>query len=439
MAAWRSASILGLLLLPAAGYGQTFNLTETPKAGECFQVTIETKLTGALKVTQDGKENTIPIKAANLHGFVERTLVAEADVVRKSARYYDKASSQANIGDESTQRTLRDLRRLIVAQRPEGRLLCYCPGGPLSRTELEVVSEHFDTLCLTALLPAKEVAINEGWKIGDAAAQAFCLFDGLISHDLGAKLTEVKEGQALIAVSGKASGIELGASVKLEITAVARFDLLKRRLVALEWKQKDVRDLGPASPASELQSETVVKRALLDEEPRELSKASLVGVPQDDKPQELLQLLEHKDPKGRYAFLYARDWQVVAQTDNHLVLRLLDRGDFVAQATISVWRKEEAGQHTSIDDFKKQIAASPNWEMEEVSEAGEVPTDEGRWMYRLTARGDLDGAKVLQTFILLAGPRGDQVAVTFTMKPANASKIGTRDLALVNSIEFMKK
>jgi hypothetical protein len=306
--------------------------------------------------------------------------------------------------------------------------------------ELEVVSEHFDTLHLTGLLPTKEVAIQESWTIGEATAQALCLFEGLISHDLKAKLTEVKDGNGVIVIAGKAAGIELGASVKLEINAVARFDLLKRRLVSLEWKQKDLRELGPASPASEMESTTVLKRSFLEEEPRELSTASLISVPQEaGRPQELLQLLEHKDPKGRYAFLYTRDWHVVGQTDNHLVLRLLDRGDFVAQATIAVWKKEEAGMHTSIEEFKRQIAEAPSWEMEEVSEAGEVPTDVGRWMYRISARGDLEGTKVVQNFILLAGPQGDQVVVTFTMKPANAAKIGTRDLALVNSIEFFKK
>jgi hypothetical protein len=46
---------------------------------------------------------------------------------------------------------------------------------------------------------------------------------------------------------------------------------------------------------------------------------------------------------------------------------------------------------------------------------------------------------VIQTYFLLAGANGDQVAVTFTMKPGNAAKIGTRDLALVNAIEFAKK
>ena len=61
------------------------------------------------------------------------------------------------------------------------------------------------------------------------------------------------------------------------------------------------------------------------------------------------------------------------------------------------------------------MSESPGWQMDEIVDAGEVPWDGGRWVYRITARGSLDGTKVVQNFILLAGPKGDQIVVTFTM------------------------
>jgi len=309
----------------------------------------------------------------------------------------------------------------------------------LTRQELEAVSEHFDTLCLTGLLPNKEVAVEDSWKISNATAQAVCLFEGLISHDLTGRLKEVKDGHAIIAIEGKANGIELGASVKLEIKATLRYDLLRHRIMGLEWKQKDMRDQGPASPTVEAESTTTLKREWLAEEPKELSKTVLAAVPSEDEPQELLKLLQHRDPGGKYAFLYGRDWHIVGETQNHLVMRLLDRGDFITQATVAKWKSADAGKHTDADEFKRVVAEAPGWLLDEIIEAGEVPTDEGRWMYRITAKGELDGAKVVQCFYLLAGASGDQVAVTFVMKSANATKIGTRDVALVNAIEFMSK
>ena len=62
--------------------------------------------------------------------------------------------------------------------------------------------------------------------------------------------------------------------------------------------------------------------------------------------------------------------------------------------------------------------------------------DGGRWIYRISALGQLDGNKVLQNFYLVAGPDGQQVVVAFTMTPKQADRLGTRDLSLAVSIDF---
>ena len=62
--------------------------------------------------------------------------------------------------------------------------------------------------------------------------------------------------------------------------------------------------------------------------------------------------------------------------------------------------------------------------MEEVIDRGEVPTDADRWVYRITARGELEGSKVVQNFYVVATASGEQMILTFTMKPA-----GDRDWA----------
>ena len=77
--------------------------------------------------------------------------------------------------------------------------------------------------------------------------------------------------------------------------------------------------------------------------------------------------------------------------------------------------------------------------MEQVVDHGEVAGDADRWAYRITARGELDGTKVTQNFYLIANTAGDQMIVTFTMKPTNLARLGTKDLAIVNALEIIKK
>jgi hypothetical protein len=149
--------------------------------------------------------------------------------------------------------------------------------------------------------------------------------------------------------------------------------------------------------------------------------------------------LRYADPKGRYQFVYPRDWHITGQADPHLVLRLIDKGEFITQATVSVWKKAEPGKHATADEFKKLVAELPGWTVEQVIEDAELPTDAGRWLYRVTAVGKMQDLPVVQSFHLLAGPQGDQIVVTFAMKPEKVKAVGTRDAGLVNAIEFGAK
>lgn len=436
---WRTLGLVIGLVTAGPVSAQTYLLSETPKDGDCFRVTAETSLTGTLKVTRDGKVASVRLTAKNEHAFAEKVLAVDKGKCQKAARHYQTAVSRSTVDTDKVDRSLSDGRRLIVAQRTGDALFCYAPAGPLTRGELEVVSEHFETLHLPGLLPGKEVKVGETWKIDPAAAQSVCLFDGLISHELTGTLKEVSGQTAVVRVEGTAKGIETGALVNLTVAANMHFDLAARRIVAVAWSQRDTREQGPVSPAAEVETTTVVKREPLAAVPEELAPAALARVPAETDPPRAMQYLFHRDPAGRYQFLHSRDWHTVGQTDYHLIMRLLDRGDFVAQATLAVWKNAGAGKHISPEEFDKLVASGTGWKPEEVVDRGEVPTDGDRWAYRVVARGELDGAKVVQSFYVLADASGEQVILTFTMKPTTADRLGTRDVALVNAIEFPKK
>jgi hypothetical protein len=440
MAAWRSLGILVTLLgLASEGRSKTAALSETIRVGDCQRIQLDMKLTGEMRLNQSGKIVPIKLEATAEHDYSERILSADsAGLPNKSARRYDKARAIIATNRDSSERTLRDQRRLVVAQRFKDQLLVYAPTGPLTREEQELTSEHFDSLPLTGILPGKEVAIGDSWKIGNAVAQALCGFEGLTEQNLVGRLEEIKDGTARFNISGAATGIDVGALVKLTIDGTARFDLNARRLIALEWKQQDDRAQGPVSPAAVTQTTITLSRAVIDL-PSTLSDVALVAVPEGFEAPPGMSSLEWKDPKGRFAFVHAREWQTSSQTDEHLVLRLMERGDFVAQATITPWTSAEKGKHQSPEEFQAAMDATPGWQSEKVLQSGEVPSDGGRWIYRISALGQLDSVNVLQNFYLVAGPDGEQVVIMFTMTPKQAERLGTRDLALAASMEFPGK
>lgn len=415
-----------MALAPTSAFCQTHSIFEKTTAGDCVRVSLKATVQGKLSLTRDGKPADLPIASSSVHEFDEKALPITNDL-RPVVRVYRAASA----GDERSRRELRADRRIMVVTRSREGLAAYSPSGSLTRGELELVAEHFDVSALPNILPGKAVAVGESWKLDPATVQALCLFDGLTSSDLTASLKTVENGAVRIEIAGKATGVENGASVAIEVAAEARFDTVKSRVVGLRWSQKDVRGQGPATPASELTMSLTLTREPLATEPKELTGVALEAPAHAN-------LLEQVDAQGRYALYYARDWHIVGATDRHLILRLMDHGEFVAQATVIPWKKLAAGQKSDTDEFRKAVSESPGWTPEKTVEASEVAGVPGHSTYRVIATGDLEGVKVVQFFYLVAGSGGDQCVVTLTLKPGNEAKLAGRDLELVNGIRFPK-
>jgi hypothetical protein len=439
MAAWVFVGFCGSLR------AQKAELVETPNPKDVSQVEIKMRLTGERIFDQDGQRQSQKVTATAEHRFDEKVLaVHEAKgerprMVAKAARKYQTAKGTI-IADGPITKTVRPDRSLAVAQRGEdGTFLAYSLGGPLTREELDILSEHFDTLCLAGVLPGKEVAKGDTWRLHNAAVLGLCQFEGLVAHEVKGTLKEVDGDKATFTIAGNAQGIELGATVELKITATGTFDLANHRISSLEWKQEDNRGGGPASPAFKAEVVVNITRTTIAE-PKELTDSALETVPQSFEVPATLTALIYRDPKARFELSHARDWKFNGRTDQHSVFRLLDRGDFVAQATITPWTKSEPGQHQSDEDFKKDMMAAPDFETEQILQEGEIKTGRNGWyIYRMSAQGTTGGIKSVQTFFLVAAPNGEQLVVAFTMNQTQVGKLGARDLTLVEGLMFGEK
>jgi hypothetical protein len=437
MGVWRVLGTIALLLATAPfGWTQTCTLMETSQPGECFKIQLDMKLSGEIQVRKDDKSGPLKLEANAVHEYPERILsVAQDGLVQKTARIYETAKATITAGGERAERTLRPERRLIVAQFYKDQALVYSPSGPLTREELELTGDQFNSAVVAGVLPGKEVSVGETWKVSSSVVQALCNFEGLTEHTLTGKLESVTSDTAVFSLSGTAAGIDLGAIAKLKIEAVGRFDLKAKRLISLEWKQKDERDQGPVSPAVVVESTVTLKRQPI-EQPTALSDVALVSVPQDWGPPAPMTQLDYRDPQGRYSLLYPRCWHITAQVKDQLVLRCMDRGDFVAQAALTPWKRADKGKHMTPEEFKQAMNEMAGWQPEKELQAGEVPAEGGRWIYRYAASGQMDGVAVVQNCYLVATPEGEQMIAVFTMTPKQVDKLGARDMALVGSLEI---
>lgn len=434
MRAWLIPVVMVVFLNAAStGAAQSCSLVDVVQAGDCFRYSIDMRLTGEMTFQKEAGPAKVKLAATASHVFPERILVAPGGLIHKTARIYETAKIGIERGTDRSSCELRPSRKLIIAQRPKDQPLAYSPAGALYRNELDLVSGHFDTLTLVALLPGKTLKAGETWKLSNQVAQTLCGLDGMTENKLEGKLEKMTGDVATLAITGTAAGVEAGALVKVTVEGGATFDAKAKRLTRVVWKQKAQRDQGPVSPASTLELAVTLDRKAIAQ-PTELNDVALVSVPEGFSPQGPMTNLEYRDPKDRFALVHTRDWHLTAATGDHTVLRLMDRGDYVAQVTVTPWVKAKKGEHLTPEQFKTAMRTTSGWRPEQELQASEIPC-EGKYVYRLSEQGQLDGVQVLQNFFLVAAPTGEQVVLTFTLAPKLAEKLGARDLSIATSIE----
>ncbi len=413
-------------------------LLEDLAVDQVFEVDIKLDLKGELRLNTAKGMEKLPTEAKGHHHYFERMLnlgdTPHSTGPSRVARYYDKAQALVVAAGEKTERSLRDTRRIFLIQRTKEEFVTFCPEGPLTRSEQELTTDQFDTLAVSGLLPGNKQKSGDPWKIPNATVQKLCHFEGLIEQDLKGTMEKVSGEKAQFRVVGKASGIDQGAQVKAVVEAAGTFDFPTKTITDLLWKQTEERDAGPVNPAGTLSSTLTLKRIRI-KTPASLSDKVMEELPgeKEDIPLHLL-AIEHKDAKGRYELVHGRNWQIVAETNDHMVLRLLDRGDFIAQCVVTPWDKALKGNHMAPEDFRAAMNKTPGWRPEKELLADEIPGTEGRFIYRIAAQGKMDGSEVIQHFYLVASATGEQVVVTFTMTPRLVEKLGARDLNLIGGL-----
>ncbi len=428
--------VLTGLLATSTLRAQSVNLTEAPLDQQCVRNELTLELDGKVLSKQNGKELSFPHKATAKHVFVERFLSVNGGIVDKAARHYSAAESSIRFNNnEPSRRLLRDEHRFLVAQRVRDQIASFSPKGMLTREEMEV-TEHLDTLALPGLLPGKTIEVGKTWTVPDRVVAALCELDGLTEQNLEGQLEGVKLGRAFIKIVGQAKGINLGAQVGMIVNVRLEFDLKAKRIVFVEWKEADSRQQGPVSPAMNADLTILLTRTPIAE-PAELNKFALVPVPTGDTPPANLTSIQHLDAKKRFVLSYARDWHVVSPDDSpQLVLRQLERGEFIAQATFTVWKKTDAKKPMKIDDFAGLVAKTPGWVEEKEIERKQIDNKSNHTIYRVASMGELDGIRTVQYYYLVVGPRGDQMVVTFSVVPQHVQRLGSRDLEMVREIAF---
>jgi hypothetical protein len=412
---------------------ERIKLVSTTDANQTARVRTVLDVKGDLKLNADGRRVTrLPITARGLVTFDQRVLRVGPEF-RRDVRHYREASAQINVGGASQTSVLSPDRRIVVVECDSQRTTMFSPLGPLAREQLELIEIQGNPALLDRLLPTSEVAVGDQWKHADQlVAQLFGL-DAIYRNELSSTLRAVEREIVVIDLSGNLRGAIDGISTDVEVKAKYHFDRECGRIRWLAMTIKENRSIGHASPGFEVTARIRISIDPADvaDPLREKSLAGLNLVP------ELGSLaLAFTSSEGGFRFLHSRGWQVMVDRHDVAILRMIDRGDLIAQCNASTLPDLPAGKRVSMVAFQADIRRALSKEFVEIVEASQGTSNDGLRILRVFISGLASELPIQWRYYHISNGAGRQVSFVFTMDAKLVERFAESDQGVIGSFEF---
>src|SRR5689334_15514045 len=174
----RTVALIAALLIISANAiaaGERIDLSRGDTTGQLSHVSIQIEVGGhnLVRLEQSDAteksataEQTQPISVTGKLQYDEKRLASDSTSsgAALAVRYYTEAEAAIKVGETGKAPRLTDDRRLIVLEKGEQRPLAFCPDGPLSREQFDLIDAVGDSFNADALLPKQPVAEGESWK-----------------------------------------------------------------------------------------------------------------------------------------------------------------------------------------------------------------------------------------------------------------------------------
>jgi hypothetical protein len=426
--------LLSLAKAAAAQSDDKRTLRAQHQIGERARVEVAIQVGGDFKLVGDeGKSTTLPMSVVANFGYDEALLALDpSGRPARSVRYYDDTRAVIKIDKGAEKPTVDPARRLMIAQR-EGQSPCvlYSAAGPLAREELDLVDLPGGTLVLDDLLPAGAVGLGESWKVADATLAALLCLDAVGWSDVDCVLGEVRENLADVAAAGRVSGAVAGIGTEIELKIKYKFDLRIRRITSFAMLVKEKRAVGHIGPGLD-----TVAKVLLRITPISTSKrltADVVNRLPRESTRELLELA-YVPKHGRFRFEYDRRWYITGDDPKLTVLRLLDRGELVAQCNLSAL--PVVSKPVTLAEFQRDVERSLGKNFGQFTGAAQTLNESGYAVFRVTVQGKVSELPIEWIYYLVQDRQGHRVSLAFTLEQSLRERFGEADRALVQALRL---
>ncbi|MCL2303825.1 MAG: hypothetical protein FWC43_00615 [Planctomycetaceae bacterium] len=418
---------------------ELYDLTSRRTVGSTDMVEVLLEVAGSTQqVSPDGKETTGSLKVAAGFRYEERVLDFQAGEkpVLKSLREYSLAKAKMELGKEPQTPSLDSNHKFVVCQINSKRASLFSPQGPLKSEQLLLIEEiPGNTLCLDLLLPPKPVKIGDSWNIPNSAVLPFLNVDGITQQTLEATLLSVVDDLAMVQIVGDSQGAYLGTYSEMTVNAKYQFDLRAHRINWVGMLLEEKRSIGHVGPGLDVKARLQVQISPLDE-PKNLTDESLQAFRLN--PNDAVLQLRYENGKGSWRFQHPRNWYIIQDEPGKTLLRMLDKGNLVAQCNIVAMPKIDPRRPTLLKQFADDLLKGLEKNSAKVIAAEESYNSATYHELRVILDGKVNGELPLRwVYFLLTDKNGYQTVVVFVIEAEQLSQFGDSDEKILDSFRMI--
>jgi hypothetical protein len=415
---------------------EEYSLTSGRAAGETSQVEVLLEVGGELLVKDEKEKKAHQLKTSvvGTMAYDERLANTPTAAATRGVRQYRRCDAVIKIDKGNTKARLRDDRRLVVAAADERTVTLFCPVAPISQDELDLIRVPANSLIVERLLPDRPVSPGDQWQHSEDLLVALLNLDAVSQCDVTTTFKQVTDAAAQLELAGTVKGAVEGASTEIELKGRYKFDLQVKRITWLALLVKEKRSIGSIAPGVDVTARLQMKIAPGATSPA-LSDEALASIPLE--PTAEMALLEYTSTAGHFQFLHDRGWHVVSEKPEAVTLRLVERGELIAQCNASGLPVVEEGKRFTLTHFQEDVKKSLGDHFKQFIAAGESKNSIGQATCRVVASGEVESLPIQWNYYLVADDQGHQTVLAFTLESELVDRFGESDKAILSTLRLV--
>jgi hypothetical protein len=403
-------------------------------AGSLTQVRAKLEVGGDLLIPAQAEPTKLPMSVVANFDYIERRIDdgSQPDQ-RRSLRHYRGAKAAIKIGKQASESSLAKEHALVRVALASSTASLAAARGNFTRDELDLVDVPGNTLLLDLLLDGVELKQGAKWRPKELVLTRLAGIDAIRSSEIENRITSLNGEVGEVIFEGKIIGEVADALTEIELKGKMHFDVRLRRPFALVMLIKEVRKPAAAGPGLDVTARLQLQIEPIDECPQ-LADSVLADI--ELAGDGAAAPLEHRPASKTFRLLYDPRWRITRDDADAVAMRLIDRGDLVAQCNVSVLSKVKLTEPITLESFQKEVQQSLGKNFGAFESAAERKHAAGYRMLHAAAHGAVSDLPIVWHYYLLIDEHGRRAALSFTMEARLLERFGDAERLILDEFRF---